>query len=141
MTWDGAPGRGIQCWQPATRQRLARVIHLSAMQMLRVALATATLGLGLAACQPGVKASKDGALLFDTSCAQCHGRDGRGAPAFKGLGVPDFTSAALQQKLSDADMMKVIQNGSQSRKMPPWRGLYSDEQIRALVAHVRTFRP
>jgi cytochrome c6 len=110
------------------------------MRMVLVALA-AGLGLGLGACQPGVKSSKDGALLFDTSCAQCHGHDGRGAPAFKALGVPDFTDAALQQKFSDDDMTKIIQNGSPSRKMPPWRGLYSDEQIRALVAHVRTFKP
>lgn len=99
-----------------------------------------TCSLAMAACQPGPKSSRDGAVLFDLSCAQCHGHDGRGAPAFKGLGVPDFTDAALQQRRSDADLMKVIQDGPPSRKMPPWRGLYSDEQIRALVAHVRSFR-
>jgi cytochrome c6 len=122
------------------------------MRTVRVALATSRrapglvlalvlgVGVGLVGCQPGPKSSRDGAVLFDTSCAQCHGHDGRGAPAFKGLGVPDFTDAALQQKRSDADLTKVIQDGPASRKMPPWRGVYSDEQIRALVAHVRSFR-
>jgi mono/diheme cytochrome c family protein len=96
--------------------------------------------LALGACQPGGHASKAGAALFDSSCATCHGKDGAGAPAFKPLGVPDFTDPALQAKLSDADMTKIIQEGSPSRKMPAWRGIYSDEQIRALVAYVRTFR-
>ena len=107
--------------------------------MRRLGLLAALGAVLVSGCKPGVKASKDGALLFDTSCAQCHGHDGRGAPAFKGLGVPDFTDPAVQKKWSDADMMKVIQDGPPSRKMPPWRGIYSDEQIRALVAHVRTF--
>ena len=106
--------------------------------LLLVVLAAAAFA---TACQPGPKASKDGALLFDTSCAQCHGHDGKGAPAFKNLGVPDFTDPALQARFTDAQMIQTVQNGSQSRKMPPWRGIYSDEQIRALVAHVRSFAP
>jgi mono/diheme cytochrome c family protein len=93
------------------------------------------------ACQPGPKASKDGAVLFDTTCAVCHAHDGRGAPAMRAqFGVPDLSDPALQAKLTDEQMTEVIKNGSRNRRMPPWRGVYSEEQIRALVTHVRAFK-
>ena len=128
MTWDGGPGRGIHASRPPL------VLHLTAMRILALG------ALLLAACQPGVKSSKDGAVLFDATCAQCHAHDGRGAPAFRSLGVPDLTDPAVQAKLSDEQMVTFIQNGSPNRRMPPWRGVYSEAQIRALVAHVRTLK-
>jgi mono/diheme cytochrome c family protein len=93
----------------------------------------------LVACKPGVKSSKDGAVLFGATCAPCHAADGKGDPAWKArLDVPDLTDPRLQAKLSDQDIVQVIANGSKNRRMPPWRGVYSDEQIRALTAFVRT---
>jgi len=131
MTWDGGPARAF------TRADTDPVLHLTAMRIPALGLLAM---LTAAACQPGVKSSKDGAVLFDTTCVQCHARDGRGAPAFKSLGVPDLTDPAIQGKWSDEQMMKVIQDGSQNRRMPPWRGVYSEEQIRALVTHVRSLK-
>ena len=91
------------------------------------------------ACSPGVKSSKDGAVLFDATCAPCHARDGKGDLAWKArLDVPDLTDPTRQAHLSDEDIVHLIADGSKNRRMPPWRGVYSDEQIRALTAYVRT---
>jgi mono/diheme cytochrome c family protein len=103
----------------------------------RAALVVVTLA-SAASCQPGVKASKDGAVLFDATCAQCHAHDGSGDPSWKArLDVPDLTDPSVQKRFSDAQLLEIIANGSPNRRMPPWRGVYSDEQLRALVAHVR----
>jgi mono/diheme cytochrome c family protein len=107
----------------------------------RLALAVLTFTLFATACQPGTRSSKDGAVLFDTVCAQCHARDGSGDPSWKArLNVPDLRSDELQVRLSDADIINVISNGSKNGRMPPWRGAFNDEQIKQLMIHVRSLR-
>ncbi len=127
--WDGHPGWAF----------IALVIHLTRMRLLAaLALVLACVAIG---CNSGAMTSKDGAVLFDKTCAQCHGRDGKADPIWKArLSVPDLSDPALQGKLSDDQMMKIIQDGSENRRMPPWRGAFNEEQVRALVAHVRTLR-
>ena len=114
------------------------MVHLTGMLSPRVAVLCLATVL-LTACQAGAKSSKDGAVLFATTCAPCHAADGRGDPAWKArLDVPDLTDPARQKKLSDQDIFEVIANGSKNRRMPPWRGVYSEEQLRALTAFVRS---
>jgi mono/diheme cytochrome c family protein len=92
-----------------------------------------------AGCQPGLKTSEDGAVLYQTSCAQCHGVRGRAPADWKArLDVPDLADPAVLAARTDAQIFDIIKNGPTSRKMPPWGGVYTDAQIHALVAHVRT---
>jgi mono/diheme cytochrome c family protein len=79
---------------------------------------------------------QDAGALFRKNCAVCHGADGHGQTA-KGrkLKVKDLTSAEVQ-KLSDAELTKVITQGK-----PPDMDGYADqlskEEIQAMVAYVR----
>ena len=83
--------------------------------------------------------------LYKQYCASCHGPDGKGnGPAAAALPVKpaDHTNPAVMSKISDAELFKAIKEGGQavgkSPAMPPWGGALKDEQIRALVAHVRS---
>lgn len=76
----------------------------------------------------------DGAALFVTNCAACHGDagDGRGrVPA-----QVDFTSGGWQRSRSDEEIREIIRNGIPGAAMPPFRN-FSEEQVEALVRHLR----
>jgi mono/diheme cytochrome c family protein len=115
------------------------VIHLTRM---RTAVLLAVMYVMLVAgCKEGARASKDGKVLYQTVCAQCHGIDGRAVASFKAsLGVPDLADAAVQAKLTDAQIVETITKGSKSGKMPPWGGTFNPQQIDALAAYVRTLK-
>jgi mono/diheme cytochrome c family protein len=83
----------------------------------------------------------EAAHLFDSTCAICHGRDGRGGvPAAEGLPPPrNFCDAAFQASRSDDDLRKVIREGK--GPMPPFAALFDDSQLTLLVAYVRGFNP
>ena len=76
----------------------------------------------------------DAAALYTANkCATCHGADGKG----KIKGARDFTDAAWQKKESDAELAAVIKNGK--KPMPPYGDKLKDDEIKALVAYVRSF--
>ena len=79
--------------------------------------------------------------LFDSTCAVCHGRDGKGGvPAAEGLPPPrNFCDAAFQASRTDADLKDVIRGGK--GPMPAFGPLFDDEQLTLLVAYVRGFNP
>jgi mono/diheme cytochrome c family protein len=80
----------------------------------------------------------DGAALYKAKCAACHSPDGSGtSPMGKKLGVRDLGSADVQ-KQSDAELAKITSDGK--NKMPAFKGKLSDEEIAALVKHIRTFK-
>ena len=77
----------------------------------------------------------DGAALFVAQkCVTCHGADGKG----KVKGTPSFTDAAWQKKESDADLIEDIKKGKPP-KMPAFGTKLSDDEIKGLVAYIRTF--
>src|SRR5882757_6007020 len=75
-----------------------------------------------------------GSVTFRTKCAMCHGQDGGGSEVGKSMNVPDLR-APVVQKLPDAELAKVISNGKGG--MPPFKNSLGEEQIHALVAHIR----
>lgn len=77
-------------------------------------------------------------------CASCHGKDGKGqTKAGKQSGAKDMTEAAYQDSKKDDTMFKIIKEGLKDRGavvMKPFEGKLTDDEIKALVAHVRAFK-
>jgi cytochrome c6 len=72
---------------------------------------------------------------FRAKCAMCHGPDGSGSEVGKSMNVPDLRSPAVQ-KLPDAQLAQIISDGKGG--MPSFKSSLSEEQIHALVAHIRS---
>jgi mono/diheme cytochrome c family protein len=96
---------------------------------------TLTCSLLLALALP-VVALADGAAIYKTKCAPCHGPDGSGqTPVGKNLKVRDLRSSEVQ-KLTDADITKVLTEGK--GKMPASKLPAPD--IKTVIAFVRTLK-
>jgi mono/diheme cytochrome c family protein len=86
----------------------------------------------------------DGATLYGTFCAACHGPAGEGMrypgmAAFPAIGNPDFLAVA-----SDRFIRATVEHGRPGRRMPAWgeaEGGLGPEEIDRVVAHVRGFAP
>jgi cytochrome c oxidase cbb3-type subunit III len=76
-----------------------------------------------------------GKAIFATTCAGCHGLDGRG-----GERGPDIATRAEVRRLSNADIERVIEDGSPSKKMPGFGGSLNDAKIAAIIAYVRSLQ-
>ena len=85
-----------------------------------------------------------GARLYQQFCSLCHGPGGKGdGPAAPKDPPPaDHTDAEYMATLTDADLYQVIAHGGasvgKSALMAPWGGVLNDEQIRDLIAHLRS---
>ena len=82
-------------------------------------------------------AHAQGADLFKSKCAACHGADGTGSAMGKKMGAHDFTSADVQ-KMSDADLTGIINDGK--NKMPKYGDKLKPEEVKGLVAYIRTLK-
>jgi len=80
----------------------------------------------------------DAAAIYKGKCAMCHGPDGAGqTPTGKTMKVRDLRSADVQ-KMSDADLTKIISDGK--GKMPAYKGKVSPADIAALVGFIRKLK-
>ena len=73
-------------------------------------------------------------------CVNCHGAAGRGdGPAGKMLNPPpaDFTNQKSKAK-KDAELLKTIQDGRTGTAMAAFKGQLSEQEIRDLLAYVRS---
>jgi cytochrome c553 len=81
---------------------------------------------------------------YEKMCAKCHGADGKGQTKMgQKLGIKDYTDAKVQAEMKDDMALKAIKEGLKDKEgktlMKPAEGL-SDDDMKALVAHVRTFK-
>lgn len=108
--------------------------------MKKIILLTAVLGLAAA-----MSASADDAKdLWTAQCAKCHGADGKGQTKIgQRLGIRDFTDAKVQADIKDDAAFKALREGLKSDDgktlMKPFDAL-SDDQIKSLIAYVRTLK-
>jgi mono/diheme cytochrome c family protein len=80
---------------------------------------------------------------YDKHCAKCHGPDGRGQTRMgKQAGAKDYTDPKIQAELDDAKAHKSIKEGQKvngKEAMKPFGDKLSDDEIKALIAHMRAF--
>jgi mono/diheme cytochrome c family protein len=86
---------------------------------------------------PPVSAAAARSENFETYCSVCHGDDGTGqTEQGRKKGARDLTSARWQDKVDDARLTRSITKGHE--KMPSFEKKLSADEIKALVAEVRT---
>jgi cytochrome c oxidase cbb3-type subunit 3 len=86
-----------------------------------------------------------GARLYAGVCAYCHGVNGDGFGLnSSNLAIPprDHTDSRYMGSLDDERLFKAIKFGGASQGksalMPSWGGRFSDREIAALAAYLRT---
>ena len=80
---------------------------------------------------------------WDKECAKCHGPDGAGKTKMgEKLKVEDYTSAGVQAKMKDEEMAKAIKEGVKDGEKTKMKGFgdLSDDEVKALVKHVRSLK-
>lgn len=85
------------------------------------------------------QAVSDAPSLFKDNCAKCHGKEGR-AKGFKAklAGVRNLTDAKWHESVTDERIFNSIANGR--GRMPAFGKKFTDAQLEALVAFVRSLR-
>jgi len=111
--------------------------------MLRVKTAALVFLSGFALCQ--VAGAADVTDNWNANCAACHGKDGKGRTMMgRKLDIKDLTDAKVQASFDDAQATKTIKEGVAENgkdKMKAFGDKFSDDEIKALVAKVRSFKP
>lgn len=87
----------------------------------------------------------EGAKLYASYCATCHGDKGKG-DGVAGRSLPvkprDHTNGAVMKQLTDQALADVITKGGsavgKSAFMPAWGSSLNEGQVRDLVAYIRT---
>jgi cytochrome c553 len=87
-----------------------------------------------------------GKEIFEQMCAGCHGTQGNGQEGTKSGFVPRIATLANKEYMAsvpDDYLMMIIKKGGaymgKIAAMPAWEEKLSDEEIRSIVAHIRTF--
>ncbi|MFZ0275342.1 MAG: c-type cytochrome [Candidatus Sulfotelmatobacter sp.] len=78
--------------------------------------------------------STHGKQTFASTCANCHGLDGRG-----GERAPNIAENTKVQRLSDAQIAYIIENGVPGTGMPAFHSLEITD-VKAVVAYLRTLQ-
>ncbi len=92
-----------------------------------------------------------GRVVYDAHCVECHGAAGKGDGPAAHLMTPhprDFTlgrfkirSTETGSMPTDADLLRSVQKGLYGSAMPAWETVLSDNDIRDVVAYLKTLSP
>ena len=90
-------------------------------------------------------AAADAKTNWENSCAKCHGTDGKGQTKIgQRVGARDYTDAKVQASFTDEEAFKATKEGLKDKdgkiQMKPYGPALSDDEIKALVAYLRTFK-
>jgi len=106
------------------------------MKMTKLVILIMMIALALFLILPNLSwAGDDGATIYKTKCAACHGADLAGKPAGK---IPSLVSDDVK-KASDADLTDMIANGGKDKKaMHAFanKGVTPD-QVKMVVSYIR----
>ncbi len=115
-----------------------------------LAFGLSTLVLPVTTVQAEAGNAERGKLIYARRCALCHGEEGDGAgPGAERLNPPprDFTEGQYKFKTTgfddivpnDADLFRMIRDGMPGTAMPGWGDMLSDQDIRDVIAFIKTF--
>jgi cytochrome c oxidase cbb3-type subunit III len=76
-----------------------------------------------------------GRQIFTTTCAACHGLDGRG-----GEHAPNIATRADVRRLTDQQIFRIVHDGAASGAMPAFGSTFSAAQIHAVVQYLRALQ-
>jgi cytochrome c553 len=107
--------------------------------ILRVGLIAMALGGGTAVFAADVQEN------WTKNCVSCHGKDGKGqTKAGRMADVKDLTDAKIQAGFDDEAAFKQIKEGLKDKngkdRMKPFADKLSDDEIKALIKHIRAFK-
>jgi len=102
------------------------------------------IALGLLALSAAPLRGADAKENWSKDCMQCHGQSGAADTKMgKKLNAKDLTDATVQASFTDADAAKAIKEGIKEdgkTKMKAFGDKLSDDEVKALVAYVRTLK-
>ena len=122
------------------QKRAAKTLINRATTMKRISILAAAVGFAAAL----TASAADSRENWNTLCARCHGEDGRGQTNIgKKLGAKDYSDPKIQAALTDEAAFKATKEGLKDKEgktlMKPYDNL-SDDDIKGLVAYLRTFK-
>lgn len=92
-----------------------------------------------------------GKAVYDAHCVECHGDSGRGdgaAAAFLNPRPRDFTTGKYKIRSTetgsvptDDDLIQAVRQGLYGTAMPGWDRILPDDDIRAVVGHIKSLSP
>lgn len=77
----------------------------------------------------------EGQKVFSSTCAACHGLDGRG-----GEHAPNIATDGRISAMTDASLTEIVRKGIPAGGMPGFASSLSGEQISGVVAYLRTLQ-
>ncbi|HKZ82498.1 MAG TPA: c-type cytochrome [Anaerolineae bacterium] len=115
---------------------------------LVITVALTLAGTQITRASPPAQAA-DGKAIYTQRCEVCHGAEGNGnGPAATNLdpkprdfrrGWYKIRTTASGQLPTDDDLVQVIANGMPGTTMPAWKGVLSDEEMRAVATYIKSF--
>jgi mono/diheme cytochrome c family protein len=104
-------------------------------RILKIAVAAVVLAM-IAFMSESAKADNAAEATYKSKCAGCHGPDGKGETAAgKAMKAGSFAAPEVA-KMSDDDLATAIAKGK--NKMPAYEKSLKPDQIKALVAYIRS---
>jgi mono/diheme cytochrome c family protein len=104
------------------------------MKTTKLMMLVMTIAVGLFILIPNLSwAADDGASLYKTKCAACHGADAVGKPAAK---IPSLVSDELKKK-SDDEFAKSV---TDTAKHPGTVKSLAPDQVKMIVTYVRSLQ-
>lgn len=91
---------------------------------------------------PVVSRAPDGKELYALNCMICHKDTGKGGKLTvegKSINADDLTLDKFK-KMADDKLIGYVTNGVEDEGMPAFKDKMTPEEIRAVVAHVRTLQ-
>ena len=111
-----------------------------------IAALLAILPLAAAAQADPAQAPRTAKEIYNQMCAGCHGFRGDGGEGHRGGFSPHIGTLAHKEymdQLPDEYLITIIKKGGaymgKMATMPAWEKRLSDDEIRGIVAHIRTF--